>query len=186
MATLKLFMVVLGCTLEGRHTEQHDVFFGIGNQLSDLVPDMKAFWPEAKDKLHVDGYREVNFVDGHRVRVVEKKASTQQEMQLFFLNLGGYKPDEMEEFHYKILSVQKDIGASIRASKETTFFKHTGFGEKATSHVDDKYGVDVDDAHAVKDILPAHLKDKYSLEITPVTDVTPDQVHLGYFQLHKL
>ncbi|WP_325645076.1 DUF1543 domain-containing protein, partial [Chitinophaga sp.] len=49
MATLKLFMVVLGCTLEGRHTEQHDVFFGIGNQLSDLVPDMKAFWPEAKD-----------------------------------------------------------------------------------------------------------------------------------------
>lgn len=91
----------------------------------------------------------------------------------------------MEEFHYKILSVQKDIGASIRASKQTTFFKHTGFGE-ASSHVDDKYGVDVDDVHAVKDILPAHLKDKYALEIAPVTDIVPDPIHLGYFQLHKL
>lgn len=185
MAALKLFMLVLGCSLEGRHTEQHDVFFGIGYHLRDLIPDMKAFWPEAKDKLHIDGYREVNFVDNHRIRVVEKKGILHQEMQLFFLNLGGYQPDEMEEFHYKILSVQKDIGASIRASKQTAFFKHTTFGE-ATSHVDDKYGVDVDDVHTVKDILPAHLKEKYALEITPATDVIADPIHLGYFQLQHL
>ena len=185
MAELKLFMTLLGCKPEGRHTEQHDVFFGIGYQLRDLIPDMQAFWPEAKDKLHIDGWREVNTVDGHQVRVVEKSAAVPQEMQLFFLNLGGYKPNVMEEFHYKILSVQKDIGASIRASKETTFFKHTTF-DGATSHVDDKYGVDVDDVHAVKDILPAHLKEKYTLEITPATTAAVDDIHLGYFQLSKI
>ncbi|SEW54292.1 DUF1543 domain-containing protein [Chitinophaga arvensicola] len=185
MAQLKLFMLLLGCKPEGRHTEQHDVFFGIGEQLRDLIPDMKAFWPEAKDKLHIDGYREVNIVDGYQVKVVEKKESTGQDVQLFFLNLGGYKPDEMEEFHYKILSVQKDIGVAIRESKQTTFFKHTTFGN-ATSHVDDKYGVDVDDVHAVKDILPAYLKERYTLEITPVTDAGADVLHLGYFQLSKI
>lgn len=186
MAELKLFMLLLGCKPEGRHTEQHDVFFGIGYQLRDLIPDMQAFWPEAKDKLHIDGWREVNIVEGHQIRVVEKQAGIQQEMQLFFLNLGGYKPDEMEEFHYKILSVQKDIGASIRASRETTFFKHTTF-DKATSHVDDKYGVDVDDVYTVKDILPAYLKEKYTLEITPAAGTTAaDELHLGYFQLSKI
>lgn len=185
MAELKLFMLLLGCTPEGRHTEQHDVFFGIGNQLRDLIPDMLAFWPEAKGKLHIDGWREVNVVDGHQIRVVEKPAEVNQDMQLFFLNLGGYKPNEMEEFHYKILSVQKDIGAAIRASKETTFFKHTTFGT-ATSHVDDKYGVDVDDVHTVKDIFPAHLKEKYTLEISSAAAVAADELHLGYFQLSKI
>jgi hypothetical protein len=147
---------------------------------------MLAFWPEAKGKLHIDGWREVNVVDGHQIRVIEKPATAQQQdMQLFFLNLGGYKPNEMEEFHYKMLSVQKDIGVAIRASKATTFFKHTTFGT-ATSHVDDKYGVDVDDAYVVKDILPAHLKEQYTLEITPVADAGEDELHLGYFQLSKI
>jgi hypothetical protein len=185
MAELKLFMLLLGCKPEGRNTEQHDVFFGIGYQLRDLIPDMQAFWPEAKGKLHIDGWREVNIVDGHQIRVVDRSAAVKDDVQLFFLNLGGYKLDEMEEFHYKILSVQKDIGIAIRASKETTFFKHTTFGT-ATSHVDDKYGVDVDDVHAVKDILPAHLKEKYTLEIAPATATTADELHLGYFQLSKI
>jgi hypothetical protein len=185
MAELKLFMLLLGCKPEGRNTEQHDVFFGIGYQLRDLIPDMQAFWPEAKGKLHIDGWREVNIVDGYQIRVVDRSATVKDDVQLFFLNLGGYKPDEMEEFHYKILSVQKDIGIAIRASKESTFFKHTTFGT-ATSHVDDKYGVDVDDVHAVKDILPAHLKEKYTLEIVQAATTAADELHLGYFQLSKI
>lgn len=185
MAQLKLFMVLIGCKPEGRHTEQHDIFFGIGSELRDLIPDMLAFWPEANGKLHIDGWREVNYVDQYQVKVVEKQAAAREAAQLFFLNLGGYKPGEMEEFHYKIVSVKKDIGEAIRAAKETTFFKHTTF-EDATSHVDDKYGVDVDDIYAVKDILPAHLKEKYTLEISPAVEATSDQLYLGYFQLSKI
>jgi len=29
MEKLKLFMALVGCTLQGRHVEQHDIFFGI-------------------------------------------------------------------------------------------------------------------------------------------------------------
>ncbi|WP_236652779.1 DUF1543 domain-containing protein [Chitinophaga vietnamensis] len=181
---MKLFMVLLGSKPEGRHTEQHDVFFGIARELRDLVPDIKAFWPEAKDKLHIDGWREVNYVDNFHISVDVSPAENPG--QLFFLNLGGYKPNELEEFHYKLLRVGKDVGEAIRSAKETTFYKHTGFGDLAASHVDDKYGVDVDDVHAIADILPAHMKGVWHLKVTPVAETREDEIHLGYFQLHKL
>jgi Domain of Unknown Function (DUF1543) len=41
----KLFMILLGCRPKGRHTEQHDIFFGIGNELADLKPAMKNSGP---------------------------------------------------------------------------------------------------------------------------------------------
>lgn len=48
---LKLFMLLLGCKPPGRHTEQHDIFFGIAASLRDLVPEIQAFWPELQ-KIH--------------------------------------------------------------------------------------------------------------------------------------
>ena len=61
---MKLFYTILGATPKGRNTEQHDAFFGIAESLKDLIPEMKKFWPEAKGKIHIDGYQELNFVDG--------------------------------------------------------------------------------------------------------------------------
>lgn len=45
---LQLYMVILGCKPKGRFTEQHDIFFGIGNSLKNLIPQMNFFWPEAQ------------------------------------------------------------------------------------------------------------------------------------------
>jgi len=36
---------MLGCVPPGRHVEQHDVFFAIGESLTQLVPEIKAFGP---------------------------------------------------------------------------------------------------------------------------------------------
>lgn len=178
-------MVLVGCKPPARFTEQHDVFFGIGSQLSDLVPQLKEFWPEAADKLHIDGWREVNIVDGYQVEVVAKKSTVSSE-QLFFINLGGYKPNEFEEYHYKMLSVAKDKGEAIQISKQTAFYKHTGF-KGASSHVDDKYGIDVDDMYAIEDILAPVFKQKYSLHITKsASTVKDDELHLGYLTMGKL
>ena len=95
---MKLFYIILGCTPKGRNIEQHDVFFGIAKTLKDLVPAMKNFWPEAEGKIHIDCYQEVKFADGYKVKIVEKKSEA-NENQLFFINLGGYKPGFFEEFH---------------------------------------------------------------------------------------
>ena len=183
---MKLYMIMIGCRPKGRLTEQHDIFFGIGNSLSDLIPQMKSFWPEAKGKIHIDAWREVNAVNNHTIEVVPKKSEIKSASQLFFINLGGYKEQEFEEYHYKILVASDTLAQAIKTAKTTSFYKHFGF-KGATSHIDDKYGIDVDDVYKVKDILPTLLKEKYELKITKSEfPILEDTLHIGYLKLDSL
>ena len=190
----KLFMLLIGCKPEGRHVEQHDVFFAIADSIRDTIAQVKAFWPEGKSGLHYDAWREVTKVDGYRVNVITSpgiKSNIQSpgignRMQLFFINLGGYKPGEFEEFHYKTIITASDKGEAVAKAKEAAFFRHTGF-KGARAHIDDRYGVDVDDLFAIPDILPSSFKKRYSLEITPAPEEVPeDEIHLGYFKLDSV
>ncbi|MBV4356185.1 DUF1543 domain-containing protein [Pinibacter aurantiacus] len=189
MSSFKLYMLLLGCKPDGRHTEQHDMLFTISDSLKNTIPAIKNFWPEAKDKIHVDAWREVKNVDGFSIEVVEKDegntAPQSSPNKLFFINLGGYKQNEFDEFHYKMLTVAADKGVAIQQAKQTAFYKHCGF-EGANSHIDDKYGVDVDDLYEITDILPANLKDKFSLVITETDSTENDAIKLGYFKLSAL
>lgn len=184
---LKLYMVMLGCKPEGRFTEQHDIFFGIGKSLKELIPQMKAFWPEAKGKIHIDARREVTVVDGYSIEIIPNKSTSEHTSEnLFFINLGGYKENEFEEYHYKILTVSENLGNASKKAKATTFYKHCGFNG-ATSHIDDKYGIDVDDIYNVADILPKHYKAFYSLKIMIIeTTFEEDHLHIGYLKLDKI
>ena len=178
-------MVLLGCTPEGRVTEQHDVFFGIGTNLSALIPEMNAFWPEAKGKLHIDAWREVTSVGAYSVSVVPKKID-HEALNLYFLNLGGYKPGSFEEYHYKMLRVAPALAPAVKEAKKTLFYTHYDF-KGAASHIDDTHGIDVDDAHKVTDLLDATSKSKYSLQLTAAsTPVAEDAFHIGYLKIKSL
>jgi len=180
---MKLFLLILGCKPEGRNTEQHDAFFGIGDSLAGLLPQIKQFWPGTK--LHIDSWREVTSVDGFSISIVPKSETT-TENKLFFLNLGGYKPEDLEEYHYKLLSVANTKTDAIQAAKKTAFYLHTGF-TGATSHIDDKYGVDVDDVYEIADILPESIKTKYSLLIEKKAGfLREDELQIGYVTLRSL
>jgi len=181
----KLFMILIGATPKGRNIEQHDIFFGIAYSIKDLLPEMKAFWPEAKDKIHIDAYRVVNKVGAFKVEVVAKADEMEDITSLFFLNLGGYRVAEFEELHYKMLVVADQKALAIKEAKQTAFYKHTGF-KGATSHIDDKFGVDVDDIFEIKDILSAETRNKYSLKFSPAIDLIEDEFVLGYIPLSKL
>jgi Domain of Unknown Function (DUF1543) len=186
METVKLFKVLIGCTPKGRHTEQHDVFFGIATSLKELIPQLKAFWPEAADNMHLDAFREVTVVDNYKVSIAPRTDTTASEAQLFFINLGGYRPNEFDEFHYKMLVATTDKGTAIQQAKETTFYKHTGY-KGASSHIDDKYGIDVDDIYAIEDILAPTLKEQYKIILQKTEDaLTADTYKLGYFKLSKI
>jgi len=180
-------MVLLGCKPKGRYTEQHDIFFGIAHSLKDLLPDMAAFWPEAP-KLHIDAWREVTEVGAYTISIIQKENAGKDMVQagkLFFINLGGYKEHEFEEYHYKMLVVGKEKSVAIKEARESAFYKHTGF-KGADSHIDDKYGVDVDDLYEIEEILPGHLKEKFSLQIIPAASIKKDEWHLGYTRLSQL
>jgi len=180
----KLFMLLIGCSPADRNIEQHDIFFGIGESINDLIPDIKTFWP-GENKLHLDAWREVTNVNGHQVQIILKNDNKQNSsFKLFFINLGGYKQNEFEEFHYKMIVAAIDKGEAINKAKQTAFFSHTGF-KGATAHIDDKYGVDVDDMHEIEDILPNETKARYRIFVDAASDdlLSEDEIHLGYFKL---
>jgi hypothetical protein len=180
-------MFLLGCKPEGRNIEQHDIYFGIGNNLHEMIPAIEASWPES-GRIHLDAWRTVKETDGYQIKVALKKGLTKQEnlqKKLFFINLGGYKPGEFEEFHYKMLVVATDKASAVTASKKTAFYKHTGF-KGAESHIDDKYGIDVDDIYEIEDLLPAAYREKYCLDIMKGSGVPEDEWHLGYMPLSKI
>jgi hypothetical protein len=185
MSNPSLFMVLIGATPIGRHTEQHDVFFGIANTLADLKPAMENFWPEAVGHMHVDAYRAVQNANNYEIKIVPHKSKLKSDAQLFFINLGGYKQNEFDEFHYKIIIAATTKSEAIKLSKETAFYKHTGF-KGASSHIDDKYGIDVDDVHAIDDILDPASKSAYKIVLKKTKMLVVDEMKLGYFKWTKL
>lgn len=186
-APLKLYQVLLGSKAPKRNVEQHDYFFGIATSLKALIPQMQAFWPEAGNSLHVDGWREINNVDGYRISVALKADHPEGTTsgKLFFINLGGYQTGKLEEQHYTILSVKEDRAQAVQDAKKTVFFKSNSI-KGANSHIDEKYGIDVDDIYRIEDILSAELKEKYHILIVQETDLPEDEIQLGYFKLDKI
>ncbi len=182
MMNHKLYMLLLGCKPEGRYTEQHDIFFGIGTSLRDLVPEILNFWPEANGKIHIDAWREVTMVDDYAVRVEQRDATyVRDESKLFFLNLGGYKENDFEEYHYKCLSVAQNTAEAIRQAKDQTFWKHS-----ISSHIDDKYGIDVDDIYEIEDVLTRRAKEQFIIVVEKTEHIVTDELHPGYLKLSKL
>ncbi|MDE3252992.1 MAG: DUF1543 domain-containing protein [Bacteroidota bacterium] len=186
MKSPQLFMLLLGCKPKGRHTEQHDIFMGVGDDLSSLLPDILQFWP-GDHKIHIDAWRTVTEVDGFEISIQPRddQESVSKTNQLYFLNLGGYREGEFDELHYRMLVVAPDKAAAIHRAKKTAFFQHTGF-TGANAHIDDTYGVDVDDIYLLEDILPPFVKEKYKICIRPMADKAKDSWQLGYLKLSSL
>jgi len=182
-------MIMLGSKPAGRHTEQHDIFFGIASSLKELIPNIRTFWPEAGDKVHVDAWREVTNVDGYKVKVslrTESDSSPFKKLrQLFFINLGGYREKVFAEQHFNLLCVNEDKASALKKAKETLFFRFNHFGV-AAAHVDDKYGIDVDDIDEIADILPYEHRENYKIDLIPSLDFTEDEIHLGYLSLNLI
>jgi hypothetical protein len=185
MQQLKLFMVLIGATPAGRHTEQHDVFFGIAESLSALLPEMQAFWPEAAEIMHIDAWREVTAIDGYQINIIQKITEPAKGPKLFFINLGGYQANKFEEQHYYVLTVKENRAQALKQAKETLFYRQNQI-PGGVSHIDDRYGIDVDDLYEIADILSAQQKEKYSIVLTPAADMPADELHLGYLKISLL
>jgi Domain of Unknown Function (DUF1543) len=179
----KLFFLIVGCKPNGRNTEQHDAFFGIGNNLKELIPQIEHFWPDG-GKIHIDSWRTITVVDGYAIKIIPKEEALANAVQkLFFLNLGGYKPNDLEEYHYKVFAVALNKSEAIQQAKQTVFFLHNTF----SAHIDDKYGVDVDDVYEIEEVLPASIKCKYAIVIEKsITALPKDELHIGYLKLSSL
>jgi len=180
---------ILGISVQGMIKRYVAQLCRHSGSLKELVSHIKASWPETKGTIHIDAWREVTQVDVFAIRVKALGEQTEPDNsanRLFFLDPGGYKPGQFDEYHYKMLIPAANASAAIKQAKSSAFYLHTGF-KGAVSHIDDKYGIDVDDVHDVADILPACFKEQYERSIEPAaTAEETDAIHLGFLQLWKI
>ena len=190
-----LFMVQLGGRPKGRLIEQHDIFFGVANQVRELVDDINHHWPEVKNKWHIDSYRAITKVGNHTVKLIESdnQAANDNVLKLFFINLGGYQQGSFEEFHHKLLIVAATQADAIKQAKQSTFYKEFTFKDKdspfnAASHIDDKFQVDIDDIYNVNDLVS-----NIQILIEPrihnsheLANADEDKEYVGYLSIKNL
>ena len=192
---LTLYMVQLGGRPKGRLIEQHDIFFGVANQVDELITDINSHWPEVKNKWHIDSYRAVTKIDNYAIQVVESSDQVENNngLKLFFINLGGYQQGSFEEFHYKLLVVAANQADAIKQAKQSEFYKQFTFKDKtspfnAASHIDDKFEVDIDDIYNVGDLVS-----NIQLWIKPIAEmgtssieIKEDKEYVGYLSIKNL
>ena len=190
-----LFMVQLGGRPKGRLIEQHDIFFGVANQVSELIDDINNHWPEVNNKWHIDSYRAITKVGNHTVKLIESNNQTANDngLKLFFINLGGYQRGSFEEFHHKLLIVAATQAEAIKQAKQSTFYKEFTFKDKdtpfnAASHIDDKFEVDIDDIYNVNDLVS-----NIQILIEPrihnsheLANADEDKEYVGYLSIKNL
>lgn len=149
----------------------------------------------SKNSFSEDGWSKDNALSDNRFEDdrVDNKLDSQGK-QLYFVNLGGYLPGQFEEFHYKTLVVAETLGKATAQVKKTAFYQDYTFDNVdtaksgvATSHVDDKHQLDLDDIHCVADLLPNDV----ALTIQPLTEpeknqLPDDALHIGYLSLKQI
>ena len=189
-----LFMVQLGGRPKGRLIEQHDMFFGVANQVSELIEDINHHWPEVKNKWHIDSYRAITKVGNHSIKLVESATSDGNNgLKLFFINLGGYQQGSFEEFHYKLLVVAATQADAVKQAKQSVFYKEFTFKDKdspfdAASHIDDKFAVDIDDIYNVNDLISnvQILIEPIPHDSHALANTDDDKEYVGYLSIKNL
>ncbi len=122
-----LFLVVLGGKAPNSHIELHDVRWVIGSSIKETFGQLRSEWFGDNKGLHIDSYMKICYIDGYQVKVnpcmdefhkldnIQAKTSN---LSLWFVNLGGYNPNDMNEHHSFGLLVAKTYAEAKKIAKE--------------------------------------------------------------------
>jgi hypothetical protein len=182
-----LFLVVLGGRTATCHVELHDVRWVVGTCIEDTIPALKREWFGLQKGLHVDSYKAITHVDGFAINMVpsamaqvepSKRDQSGPVDRLWFVNLGGYARNSLQEQHQFGLVVARSQQAA-KARAKARWLKAS-----LQVHKDDLHGIDsvgdVDDCLPIDGISGWRI----SLEFVPnaaETDLTPDW--FGYWRI---
>ena len=104
-----LYLVVLGGRAKKANIELHDVRWVVGSKIEDTYDTLKKDWFGSPKGLHIDSYKKIKFIDGYKINLInlEKNKIANKQLvkqnkakpHLWFVNLGGYHPNSMQERH---------------------------------------------------------------------------------------
>ncbi len=109
-------MVYVGGHTPTSNLEVHDMRFVVGETIEDCYKELQKQWWGDPDTLHLDCWGAIEQVDGYDVSLSTKPYST--EKNLFFVNFGGYNPEQFDELHKNILIVAPNEAQAKGKAKE--------------------------------------------------------------------
>ena len=93
----KLFMIYLGGSAPNANIEVHDIQFVVADKIEDTYEQLKNNWFGNIKGLHLDSYKLIKGADGYKISLQDKPQSS--ENNLYFVNLGGYQKERLNELH---------------------------------------------------------------------------------------
>ena len=148
---------------------------------SDLMTTLSR-----RDKVHIDAWTQVKYVDGYRVTIREGSApQTEDSLKLFFINLGGYRENEFEEHHRKLFMVAPKISEVFERIMALDFMKEyspDALGVAGGAHLDDQHRITMgaDDLVSVSEAIG----EGYTLVLEPVDSHPADALNIGYTHIN--
>ena len=155
-----LFLVVVGGRSPKANIELHDVRWVIGTKIEDTFDQLRNDWFGSNNGLHIDSYKKVDSIDGYKInlrnimnRESKNKILIQEKIsnkKLWFVNIGGYDPNSMQEKH--------EFGLVVASSPSEAKYKAKSkwLIDCKKKHKDDISAVknfsDVDDCEVIKNI----------------------------------
>lgn len=108
----KLYAVLLGGKAHRCNIELHDVVFVVGSNIEETYPLLVNKWFGVTTGLHIDSFVELQYVDGHEIRISKDTLRIKDGKSLYFINMGGYKEGvfgEIHEMDFFIGSSKKEV-----------------------------------------------------------------------------
>jgi hypothetical protein len=140
-----------------------------------------------RDKVHIDAWTRVSNVDGYKIVIREKRVepTANDGQKLYFINLGGYKDKEFEEFHKKLFVVATAVSEALGKIMNHDFMKEyspEALGLAGSAHLDDQYKIDfeADDIVCVSEAIG----DDYVLELQPQETNAENELVVGYTHIN--
>ena len=185
-----LFLVVIGGKAPKANIELHDVRWVVGSKIEDTFDSLRISWFGSPEGLHIDSYKKIKSVDGYKINLINieedkfKKNNLDEDSKnkkkLWFVNLGGYEKNSMQEKHEFGLVVAKNSRDAKKIAKSKWLLGFTKI------HKDNLFSFeiisDVDNCEVIETI------DNWRIDLTSEVDYkeeknSPDW--FGYMRIDK-
>ena len=183
-----LYLVVLGGRAEKANIELHDVRWVVGSKIEDTFDTLRNDWFGASKGLHIDSYKKIQYIDGHKINLINvernkigkkqlvKKLTSKK--NLWFVNIGGYNPTSMQEKH--------EFGLVIASSKleAKNIAKSKWLIGCKKKHKDDLASLEMliscDDCEPIKKICI------WEIELTPDNNIIEENNYPDWYGYQKI
>lgn len=114
---MNLYAIYIGGSTKTSLIELHDIRFVIADTIEDTYDELRRDWWGTPESLHIDCWGVLTSADGHNIILKDHPQESCDE-KLYFVNLGGYDPQEFAELHKNVFVVAPtESKAKVKALK---------------------------------------------------------------------